>query len=346
MKTMKAIVFVAVVLSLSAVSWGQITITQGSFSPVGATYTSYSSSGLAAVTPGASGANVTWTVPTQAVEEGIVTTIVAPGSTPYGSTYPTATHAATSAEAQSWSYLRVASDAVTILGYAALIDTLEFIVVYNPVETLAPLPLSYPHGSWTSVSRYEMEVIPGFGATITDSTIYTVDGYGTINTQYGSWQVLRVYSHSWLSTSFMGLPPTVTESVMYTWINEHGVSVCSMSPEDTNPNFTSAYVNFDTEGGSAADPVRGPVARNFEVGQNFPNPFNPTTTLPLELANGGRVEVSIYNEAGQLVSHEEMLLPAGQHNLPVNGSSWASGSYFAQVSAGNDVQTKRMSLVK
>lgn len=346
MQTSKLFVFIAIMLVFGATARSQITITQGSFAPVGTSYTNYSTTDMVSITAGPAGANQVWTIPTLTTDPGLVTNLVAPGSTPYAGSYPTATHAITTTGGGSWNYLRVASDAISLLGIAGQYDTLEMVAIFNPAGLMAPLPMSYPHGSWTSVTGYTIEPFPGFPTTITDSTIYTLDAWGTLHTQFGTWQVLRVFMHTWLSTRFMSLPPVVTESIEFSWMNQHGLSVCAMSPDGTNPNFTTAYVSFGTEGAESADPVRGPVARSFEVGQNFPNPFNPTTTLPLELANAGRVDVSIYNEAGQLVSHEEMTLPAGQHNLPLNASSWSSGNYFAQVSAAGQARTTRMTLVK
>jgi hypothetical protein len=88
------------------------------------------------------------------------------------------------------------------------------------------------------------------------------------------------------------------------------------------------------------------VATQFAVGQNYPNPFNPNTTLPVALARSGRVSVDIYDATGRLVSHAEQELPAGNNALRVDGSRWATGAYFARVTAAGQAQTMKMQLVK
>ncbi|MDD5089176.1 MAG: T9SS type A sorting domain-containing protein, partial [bacterium] len=82
------------------------------------------------------------------------------------------------------------------------------------------------------------------------------------------------------------------------------------------------------------------------VSQNYPNPFNPTTALPLSLDKNARVSVKIFDATGRLVSSEDYELGAGEHTLPVNGSAWATGTYFARVSTSDYSQTVKMHLIK
>ena len=114
-----------------------------------------------------------------------------------------------------------------------------------------------------------------------------------------------------------------------------------------DPNFTTGDLYVTQYGGQlSADPPRGPVADRFSIGQNYPNPFNPTTTLPVELQRNAKVTISIYDETGRLVSNEEMELPAGAHNLPIDGSHWATGAYFARVNADGQSLSTKMTLIK
>lgn len=115
----------------------------------------------------------------------------------------------------------------------------------------------------------------------------------------------------------------------------------------TDPNFTEGLVTL-TRLGTVDTPElpRGPVAESFTVGQNYPNPFNPTTSLPITLQQAGNVEITIYNELGEVVSSETRTFGPGNHTVGFDGSAWASGNYFASVKAGDQLQTKRMTLVK
>ena len=92
--------------------------------------------------------------------------------------------------------------------------------------------------------------------------------------------------------------------------------------------------------------VEQPVPESFELKQNYPNPFNPSTTIRYVLPQRSRVNLSVYNTLGQLVSTlvngEEQ---AGQHEVKFDGSNLASGVYFYRLQAGSFVQTKKLLLV-
>ncbi len=91
---------------------------------------------------------------------------------------------------------------------------------------------------------------------------------------------------------------------------------------------------------------------NFSLSQNFPNPFNPSTTISFETAIKSEVKLSIYNLLGQQVRvllNEE--LPGGIHfiNWDSNdeyGNSVSSGIYFYKLTAGSYSLSKKMLLLK
>ncbi len=89
------------------------------------------------------------------------------------------------------------------------------------------------------------------------------------------------------------------------------------------------------------------LIREFELRQNFPNPFNPTTTIPFSLKSAADVELHIYNSDGQLVKtlvNERM--QAGSYQYDFDASNMASGTYFYRVKFDGKAQTKRMMLIK
>jgi subtilisin-like proprotein convertase family protein len=89
-----------------------------------------------------------------------------------------------------------------------------------------------------------------------------------------------------------------------------------------------------------------PLANTITVEQNYPNPFNPTTVLPVQLAKPGRLDLTIFNELGRIVSRRAFDFPAGSHILPIDGTTWSSGAYFAQIRTGNEMKSVQMQLVK
>ena len=95
-----------------------------------------------------------------------------------------------------------------------------------------------------------------------------------------------------------------------------------------------------------SDPSTIPV--EFNLAQNFPNPFNPQTTINYQLAKEGFVRINIYDITGKNV---QTLLnnqsTAGSFNITWNASSFATGIYFYTLEVnGVNVDTKKMMLIK
>jgi len=87
---------------------------------------------------------------------------------------------------------------------------------------------------------------------------------------------------------------------------------------------------------------------SFELFPNYPNPFNPTTTLKYSLPEPTQVNITIYNILGEAVYEWSSggRQSAGTHTFNINASSWSSGIYIYQVRTGKNVATGKMSLVK
>jgi hypothetical protein len=122
-------------------------------------------------------------------------------------------------------------------------------------------------------------------------------------------------------------------------------------PPDYAPHLKEVLSFFENEIG---DPVGvDPVAIN-RLDNNYPNPFNPTTTIKFSVAERGHVTLKIYNAAGQLVrtlvDEEKAPVQGGftaqWNGLSDHGQPVASGVYFYQLTAKNFSQTKKMVLLK
>ncbi|MBN2777694.1 MAG: T9SS type A sorting domain-containing protein [Bacteroidales bacterium] len=89
------------------------------------------------------------------------------------------------------------------------------------------------------------------------------------------------------------------------------------------------------------------IADNFKLEQNYPNPFNPTTSISFFNSNIGKVELSIFNSNGELVSTlVNGNLEAGNHTIRFDASNLNSGVYFYKMSVDGVSKTKKMVLVK
>jgi Lamin Tail Domain/Secretion system C-terminal sorting domain len=89
------------------------------------------------------------------------------------------------------------------------------------------------------------------------------------------------------------------------------------------------------------------IPTEFEVAQNFPNPFNPTTSISFSLPEKANVEVVIYNMLGEIVNTlVNIEMEAGKYRYNFNASKLSSGTYIYRVSAGNNVEVRKMILLK
>ncbi|MEJ2051900.1 MAG: T9SS type A sorting domain-containing protein, partial [Calditrichota bacterium] len=85
----------------------------------------------------------------------------------------------------------------------------------------------------------------------------------------------------------------------------------------------------------------------FALYENYPNPFNPTTTIKYDLPEDVNVTVTIYNNNGQKVKElVNGFKTAGSYTVTFDGKSLASGMYFYKIEAGEFSKVKRMLLVK
>ena len=95
-----------------------------------------------------------------------------------------------------------------------------------------------------------------------------------------------------------------------------------------------------------------PIPDKALISSNYPNPFNPSTTIAYSVPKDGLVKIGIYNIKGQKVKelcNSEML--RGHHKLVWDGKdkhqrNVGSGVYFVKMQSGGDVSTRKIMLMK
>jgi hypothetical protein len=89
------------------------------------------------------------------------------------------------------------------------------------------------------------------------------------------------------------------------------------------------------------------IPQGLELRQNFPNPFNPETTISFGLPETGRVELVIYDMMGREVSRlVDGNLDAGWHQIRWDASRLASGTYIYRIQTAGNVRSQIMTLLK
>ena len=86
---------------------------------------------------------------------------------------------------------------------------------------------------------------------------------------------------------------------------------------------------------------------SYELKQNFPNPFNPTTNIQYSLPKASTVTLKVYDILGRLV---QTLVKSeqnpGNYSVTFNAQNFSSGVYFYQLQAGGFTETKKLMLLK
>ena len=85
----------------------------------------------------------------------------------------------------------------------------------------------------------------------------------------------------------------------------------------------------------------------FALQQNFPNPFNPTTTIVYSLPSSGHVALTIYDLSGRIVATlVDAAQSAGSYRVTFDAEGLASGVYLARLTAGSRTAVRKLALLK
>ena len=89
------------------------------------------------------------------------------------------------------------------------------------------------------------------------------------------------------------------------------------------------------------------IPATLELAPNYPNPFNPETTIPFGLPEAAHVTLRVYDLLGRQV---EVLvdgtLSAGRHVIRWDAAQYSSGVYLVRIQAGGETRTQRLTLMK
>jgi hypothetical protein len=149
------------------------------------------------------------------------------------------------------------------------------------------------------------------------------------------------FSHTRVYTINPG--PRTFYAVCHNYVETDGDGIAS--------NYASLSVEFFPEYVTGAED-KDNIPMAIELEQNYPNPFKPFTTIGFNLPEEAQVSVSIYDIEGKLVkslvneTFSEGYNQTMWDGTDANGNSVASGVYFYRLRAGQQVLTKKMTLLK
>jgi hypothetical protein len=93
--------------------------------------------------------------------------------------------------------------------------------------------------------------------------------------------------------------------------------------------------------------ISSEVPERFNLENNYPNPFNPSTVIKFDVARTDAISITIYDMLGRQVENlvNEKLQP-GKYEVSFNAANYSSGIYYYRMQTKEFVQTKKMLLVK
>ena len=220
---------------------------------------------------------------------------------------------------------------------------------FNPIEEGAIIDLS-------SLSATEFNI----RANLADYTPPTID-YASLTLLRGSIQVVdrienfRPYSvfgdcNLALGCSMDLDPPFASDAEKpnySSWVSpvDDSYTLTGVPFVDDSFQYSENVLNFTITGSAAnqADASSGTT----ELGPNFPNPFNPVTTIRFEIPEDAFVRLAVFDLLGrEIKTLVDGTLSAGAHEVPFDAQQLSSGMYLYRLETPGNVQVRTMTLLK
>lgn len=184
-----------------------------------------------------------------------------------------------------------------------------------------------------------------FSGSVSNNDVVLNWSTATEKNNYG-FEVLRKSGNGEFERiSFIPGNGTSTTTQNYSYVDKN-VAAGNYSYRLRQLDFDGTYAFSSTVEVDMSSPAQ------FNLAQNFPNPFNPATTISFNLAVDSKVSIKVFNALGQEVSVlTSAQYAAGTHNLNFNATGLTSGIYYYTIEAvGQDgtnySSTKKMVLNK
>ncbi len=135
--------------------------------------------------------------------------------------------------------------------------------------------------------------------------------------------------------------PSICKSVPST-----GADILYISSDSTETDGYSIYYgNIPYVDYSAVE--NNEIPEDYSLLNNYPNPFNPFTTIEFEVNTNDLVKLTVYNVLGEKIAslvNEEMKI--GSYKVQFNSQGLSSGIFFVRLVNGENAATKKMVLIK
>ena len=98
---------------------------------------------------------------------------------------------------------------------------------------------------------------------------------------------------------------------------------------------------------TSVDRLSPDLPSDFSLSQNFPNPFNPTTSITFDVPRRSSLRLAVYDVLGRKVmTLSEGVYEAGSYSVNADFSRHASGIYIYRLEAGSFIQVRKLVVAK
>jgi hypothetical protein len=207
----------------------------------------------------------------------------------------------------------------------------------------------------TNVSSFSPWTVGNAGALPVQITSFTASLQGTsallnwataTETNNSGFQIERSIegSNVWAEVAFVNGAGTSSSQKIYSYEDKNlapGMYVYRIKQID-NDGTTTIY------NPNALPKVDAGASNTFQLGGNYPNPFNPSTNLQFSVPQDGYASLKVYNMLGQEVATLFSGMARAGHYIPAtfNASRLASGIYFARLQYNGKSLVQRMLMTK
>jgi len=169
------------------------------------------------------------------------------------------------------------------------------------------------------------------GVELTWVTVTETNNYG--------FAVQRFTDEQWIDIGFQRGAGTTTETQKYRFVDKDGKN---------GDHYRLKQI--DSDGAVQYSPqvtVSNSMPLSYELMQNFPNPFNPTSSIKFVVPESGHVSLILYDLLGRQVKILlDRRMEPGEHAIDIDATDLAVGAYFYEMKSGSFKAIKRAMVIK
>lgn len=215
-------------------------------------------------------------------------------------------------------------------GFAGIIAGIPFPIGYDETETIFEFPATY-NDNTNSETGFSID-IPGV-ATWTELRLRTneIDGWGSITTPGGTFDVLRMRSEILITDNivYADVPYEITYTTLeYRWMaKENGIPILQINAQEILGVETTTQVIYKS--GDAADAIANETTNSFNLSvleNPVFNELNYSINFPQVAAE--ELQIIISDVTGRIMENKSLLCNEGENNFIENINQLSPGIYF------------------